>query len=53
MKSDHELGMGRKITRRDLIHDAGIAAVGAMLAPGAIGETGSDKLAVGSQELPV
>jgi spermidine dehydrogenase len=27
-KSDRELGMGREITRRDFIHDAGLAALG-------------------------
>jgi len=27
-KSDHELGMGKDITRRDFIHDAGLATLG-------------------------
>lgn len=47
MKSDHELGMGKKITRRDLIHDASVAAVGAMLASNATGDVGGNDLTVG------
>ena len=35
MKSDDELGMGAQITRRDLIHDTGLAVLGLALGSGA------------------
>lgn len=35
MKSDDQLGMAAGITRRDLIHDAGLAALALAFAPGA------------------
>lgn len=38
-KSDSELGMGQGITRRDLIHNTGVAVLGASLAPLASGST--------------
>jgi spermidine dehydrogenase len=46
-KSDTELGMGRDITRRDLIHDAGVATLGlslplAGLSAGCSGPTGDN-----------
>jgi spermidine dehydrogenase len=44
-KSDRELGMGRDITRRDLIHDAGLVAMGLTLSPGTFA---TDSLAAGS-----
>lgn len=38
-KSDEELGMTRRITRRDFIQDTGIAALGMTLAPGVSAST--------------
>ncbi len=42
-KSDRELGMGQDITRRDFIHDAGLAALGLSLPLGVVasGDPGS------------
>jgi spermidine dehydrogenase len=40
MKSDDELGMGAPITRRDLLHDAGLASLALALAPLARGAEG-------------
>jgi spermidine dehydrogenase len=41
-KSDRDLGMGRDISRRDFIHDAGLAVLGLGLPVSAV--AGSDKL---------
>lgn len=47
MKSDKSLGMSANITRRDFLHDAGVAAIAALVAPGATAAVATGDLAPG------
>jgi len=51
-KSDRELGMQRRISRRDFVHDTSLAALGLMAIAGCGNETADDTAPLPGADYP-